>query len=144
MKPTREQILNEPAGRQMDEWVAEYVMGWELSPPLGHDPTTKITYMVGEPPDIAFVEIFMPSKKMESAWDVVEKLKELGFSIIRLSTGDMMGDLWQCHIADAYREIANPGDKDYYANAETPSLAICKAALLAVIDSISTDVEGAN
>ncbi len=31
MKPTREQVLSEPAGRQLDAWIAEYAMGWDLA-----------------------------------------------------------------------------------------------------------------
>jgi hypothetical protein len=28
MKPTREEALSEPAGRQLDAWIAEYALGW--------------------------------------------------------------------------------------------------------------------
>lgn len=31
MRPTQEEIENEPAGERMDRWVAEYVMGIDLS-----------------------------------------------------------------------------------------------------------------
>ena len=114
MKPTREQILNEPAGRAMDTWITRYV--FEETKSI-RDYSSNIYY----------------------AWWVVERLKDLGYKVMVLTTGDIIGDLWQFSVADFYRQITFYDDKGGYANAETPSLAICRAALLAVLKDIEND-----
>ena len=72
------------------------------------------------------------STDIAAAMLVVEKLREMGYTTLRLSTGGNLGDRWQCHCADKWRQISREGDKDYFANADTLPLAICLAALKAV------------
>jgi len=74
------------------------------------------------------------SSNIYYAWWVVERLKDLGYKVMVLTTGDIIGDLWQFSVADFYRQITFYDDKGGYANAETPSLAICRAALLARLE----------
>ena len=102
---TREEILSKPAGREMDDLVA-----------------TMVTRLDGK-----------FSTDIAAAWQVVEKLRE-SLPVIRLSSGDIMGVLWQFHVADRYRDRSFYGDRDYFANAETPALAICRTALLACVE----------
>ena len=134
-------VLEHPANRCLDSWVAEKVMRWERIKYFGCAPITDswVGFWDGEwfrwierpqSDDDEISKPWSPSTDIAAAWEVVEKLKALGFSILRLSTGDILGDWWQFHCADAYREITRKGDKDFFANAETPALAVCRTALL--------------
>jgi|SRR3990170_3002803 len=140
----REYITQLSAGRDMDELVAARVMGWSYDPasdlPGVLAGSGKATYLESglffwwttpdgrhryTPPEF--------SADIAAAWQVVEKLRE-SLPVIRLSSGDIMGKLWQFHVADRYRDRSFDGDRDYFANAETPALAICRTALLACVE----------
>jgi len=140
----REYITQLSAGRDMDELVAARVMGWSYDPasdlPGVLAGSGKATYLESglffwwttpdgrhryTPPEF--------SADIAAAWQVVEKLRE-SLPVIRLSSGDIMGKLWQFHVADRYRDRSFDGDRDYFANAETPALAICRTALLTCLE----------
>jgi len=127
---TRDEILNMEAGREMDALVVEKIMGEPYPDRFAHPKWWGLRYDMGH-------EVWEPmlfSTNIKMAWEVVETLKALGFSVLRLSTGDILGDWWQFHCADAYREIVFEDSRDYFANAETPALAVCRAALLATLE----------
>lgn len=130
-KPTREQILVEPAGRQMDAWVAEWVMEWKVTDDklFAFSHNTKKGYMLGQHADIAFVETFMPSSDIAAAWQVVEKLTANEWS----SQFEFNKFCWWIlffRIDPVLPEEISEG----VGEADTAPLAICRAALLAVLE----------
>jgi O-glycosyl hydrolase len=112
---TRDEILNMPAGREMDELVATRVMGWDVHPHATH-------YIRNDGKNVYFVICgeFEPSSDIAAAWQVVEKMTD----------GETPNDCeihttvrgWRC---DFYRGSAT---------AETAPLAICRAALIAALE----------
>lgn len=138
-KPTREMILNEPAGRQMDAWVLEYVMGYrkiecprtvwfsmdrwrELSDTVFFKNITGSMFIA----DKNGYGVFRTSQDIAAAWQVMEKLLSGDFGrhfYIELSNKTTTGTGWNCLIYDVG-----------YAEADTAPLAICRAGLLAVLE----------
>jgi hypothetical protein len=94
---TRDEILNMPAGREMNRLVAIKVMGY------GENPVIWARY----------------SENITAAWQVVENVLKNTDCDCTLKT-TMRG--WDCEL---YRD---------HANAETAPLAICRAALIAVME----------
>lgn len=107
MKPTREQILSEPAGPRLDAWVAEFVTKWE--------PTGLSRDMTGKP----FPEP-MPrySQDIAAAIAVAEHL-----------TGVVIEQWWEDGWA-VYFQLVEGGSTEQVVKATLPE-AISKAALLA-------------
>jgi hypothetical protein len=102
---TRDEILNMPAGREMDVTIGYHVMD------LGAPPGVYPEYST----DIA------------AAWEVVEKAN---VSCIQQAIGDTPDELlWFACCGDASTAC------DTEAFAETAPLAICRAALLAVMEA---------
>ena len=126
---TRDEILNMPAGREMDALVAEKVMGWtnpritpsgrfRITPPMGGK------YHGGQMPPKYSTDI-------AAAWQVVEWLME---------RGDVFVEYWsdgEWFVADkpvGVRQDATTAMCDGKATGEMSApLAICRAALLAVM-----------
>jgi hypothetical protein len=111
-------ILNMPAGREMDELVAERVMGWtleEVTDPIMHE--TFMNYVDTETGRGMYrPEEWLPSTDIAAAWEVVEKMQGgLRFELRRIPSG-----FW------AYF------GEEMSAEANTAPLAISRAALLAV------------
>jgi hypothetical protein len=133
MIPTREQILNEPAGRQMDAWVAEFVMGWpqwdfkndwEGSFPMWRDDEGVLLYTTYDDP-----HYWSPSKDIAAAWQVVEKLH--GPYTLNVFTSDFDRSVgFCCHI----RRVGTFPSSFAYEYGDTAPLAVCRAALLAVLE----------
>ncbi len=116
---TRDEILNMQAGHELNKLIAEFVFGMKLEKNHGF---AGGYYWVGN--GVLFGDVpahGMPdySTDIEAAWTVVEKMTD----------GETPNDFelrtsirgWRC---DFYKG---------YASAETAPLAICKAALLAVM-----------
>ena len=136
----RDNILKMEAGPEMDLLVAPLV-GWDHSHDYNECEDDWYTYCrnCGDEPRFSEREndCEVPprySTNIASAWEIVDKLKQSGFLVIRLSTGDILGNQWQFHCSDKWREVTHDGDKDYFANAATAPLAICRAALLILED----------
>lgn len=109
----REQIENMPAGRKMDNLIAEHVFRLE-KPAYPND--DKFIYMEGS---LGYYRFASPySTDISAAWQVVEKMREKSGVVL----SDFLNNDWSCHFVDAGKEIV----------AETLPLAICRAALLAV------------
>lgn len=107
-----------PAGPEMDALVAEKVMGWEVHPRntahwrrKGDDGCDyRVMGDVGD---------WRPSRDIAAAWEVVEKTKHL-VPVIRLCGNGLE---W----------MASYTMSGAYSVAETPMLAIVRAALKAVL-----------
>ena len=104
---TREEILNEPAGRKLDAWVAEKVMGLPVT---------------AKKKRFEYVHIAPFSTDISAAWEVVEKMQQTKFVRVQCDNGD-----YWCKIGGEILGVKAQGD--------TAPLAICRAALLAVIDT---------
>lgn len=117
----REEILNMPAGREMDALIGEYVFGWK-----------KGTFPVYEPMkskhgDYIVRPIAQYSTDIAVAWEVVEWIQKNGYSFELTEHADPQGD----YILQVWRRDMERDD--FIARAETVPLAICRAALLAVV-----------
>ena len=104
---TREEILNMPAGREMDALIAKFVM------------------KVDSPHDVCKF-----STDIADAWTVVEKMKSKHFRIYYKSVPFHKDDKepigWMCSVS---------GFEFMPEHADTAPLAICRAALLAVMEA---------
>jgi len=130
------------SGKELDGLIAENVFGWknlvwkEVSSKVDElGRWTSPTGWHGDGPNGATYLTKAYSTDMGDAWDVVSQLSQK----YRISVHDMSvdGKWWQCSLEardGKYRfpvELAHKGDE--FANAETPALAICRAALKAVM-----------
>jgi hypothetical protein len=111
MKPTREQIEAEPAGRRIEYWLADYVT------------------MVHQ----GLVPHY--SEDMTAAWQVVEHIAQTHNYLLSgpVRPRDMPHFSDQC-FCEFDRRPHNPEGKGIRAYAETIPLAISRAALLVVLD----------
>ena len=116
MKPTKEQVLAEPAGRQMDACVAEIIfsyedMGFEISPRY-QKPTDHGVEVLYDLPHY--------STEIAAAWEVVEKMREK-YGFLLTDETPWIAELIDCDFLRITGE------------AETAPLAICRASLLSVL-----------
>ena len=142
---TRDEILNMPAGRDMDALIAEKVMGVKVVPNIdtdflrgdyGKDGTawtrlvlTPTKFHPNEPgyreePITTYEPIDHYSTNLYDAWEVVDKIYIHSLRRIINEVSDKPA-LWQAFV---YADSALSGI------GETPELAICRAALLAVLE----------
>jgi hypothetical protein len=126
---TRDDILNMPAGRELNILIAENVMGWKHSRVIPNsDIITGGDLILWTKPDNVIITIYdLPdySNDIASAWLVLEHMGNTygwkphnGVMIMREN------DNW-------YVELPQPNWE--CAEAASPALAICRATLLAVI-----------
>ena len=116
---SRDEILTMEAGREMNELIAEKIMGW-----IKYNPNISTEYnfdgwFIKCPDGLGLCvesDDWSPSTDMTAAWQVVEKM-DMPFYLERK-------DDWFAMFGD---------ELDYSANADTAPLAICRAALLATI-----------
>jgi hypothetical protein len=114
MDLSKEQILGEPTGKQMDIWVAEYVMGYDLT---GKKPDLPIRF-VGTPPNY--------SEDISFAWEVVLALsKPIDGEYFQVTVCE------KPYIQGAFCARWSRGHLQQVAFADSAPLAICRAALLA-------------
>jgi hypothetical protein len=132
---TRDEILNMPAGREMDALVAEKVMGlYKYYPGIAMDlsgidgKVERVNYWWCKDlhnPHNTFVELKKYSVSISAAWEVVEKLKAGGWEFyLEWGTNPKPWVLF-CH---------NPIEDISDSEADNITLAICRAALLAVLE----------
>jgi hypothetical protein len=138
-------IYDMPAGKEMDEMVAEKVMGWHkgnfvffTGKTIGKDNKDWLDadghYMHGVGVDDGYEDEedfhllhWHPSESIMWAWEVVEKMQN-EFSFV-LSSNDPPTDdehKWYCE----FYPKDNPAFIDHEIYAPTAPLAICKVALL--------------
>jgi hypothetical protein len=139
-KMTRDEILNMPAGEEIDKLIAEKVMGWHIQEEKGGrnqwlDSDGHYQHMVSRYDGYEDAEDFEticwhPSESILWAWEVVEFLRRRFWST-NIVCWDF-SDKWV--ITCEHRTGHGEPKKTLYADAETAPLAICRAALLAVMD----------
>jgi hypothetical protein len=112
VKPTREQILTQPAGKGMDLWIVEHIFK-SSEPCTGEDPLTWPAF----------------SESMAAAWEVVEEMRRRGClpTLLERANGGWRAQLLFTD-GEGFRHW--PG-----AAADSPALAVCRAALLACVDA---------
>lgn len=116
---TRDEILKMGAGREMDALVAEKVMGWSVEEATG--------YWLDDEQYIAYSSPLDFSTSIDDAWKVVEKMQDIDLYILIADGYHHVG--WHIELCNKFGEtLANIRD------CETVSLAICRAALLVVMD----------
>ena len=120
---TREQIENEPAGRTMDAWIAEYVMEWRH---------TSIGWITKD--NIANIKTcyWKPSDDIAAFWMVIDKLDRKEWDIQIVSDTEEEGKEWGVsfyHYSEA--DALEHGS----ATADTVPLAGCRARLLAKLEA---------
>jgi hypothetical protein len=151
---THDEIMTMEAGSEMDALVAEKVMGWTVYAIEGTNGAAWLE------PREGFIEgqwtgylskhiqgftgnintrlddggtlsinvhgtVWAPSKKIADAWRVMERLNNTGYWI-KLNNSATQKAIWRC-------EIVPPGYDATHTWADTAPLAICRAALLAVM-----------
>jgi hypothetical protein len=131
----QEEILNMPAGQEMDALIAEKVFGnvyqfdqyddWYLKctggeTPLYKDRDNRVWLWNGDADESAV--IFDPSACITAAWEVVEKIASEDSELSIHITGEYPGGGWRCVLGNAF--------VDYDVTAKTAPLAICRVALL--------------
>lgn len=133
---TRDEILNMKAGREMDALIAIKVMGWEWKPVgdrfINHERLTHpdgkhyggMRYSDGEIEYTNRLEEY--STNMGAAWEVVEAMEGKWFWFSLSNVVPNSGD------AIVYEAKFN----QVYTCEETAPLAICRAALLAVVEGV--------
>lgn len=125
MSMTRDDVMR-LSGRELDAAVAEHVMGWKRGDPKYGD-------MPWYPPGIGRYlgggRLNLPkfSTDIAAAWEVVERLAEFEINDIEVTVEIRnVAEGWACWIHSGCEEIAE-------AREETAPLAICRAALLAMV-----------
>jgi hypothetical protein len=124
------------AGRELDALVAERVMGWVL---------TLSPRSIAEADDeewwsmpsglVRHVDYWRPSTDIAAAWEVVEKLRDLGFFLdISVAVDRFDVDMRADRMPSDWWLREGP-----LAEATTAPLAICRAALQAITLSTNSD-----
>jgi hypothetical protein len=138
---TRDEILAEPAGRELDNLVALRVMGYKF-PTFEEMKETAEEQWKDQPSCIHFFRGFDAwledgefkwkynsksySTDISAAWEVVEKFD---FPEIKVQLRNHEGpSLWKCILADGW------------ATGRTAPEAICKASLIAVMEGQAHDL----
>lgn len=123
---TREEILGMEAGPELDRLVAEQIMGWEEGRNFSMWPEQGVHISVGD--GIGF--FWRPSTDITAAWEVMTKLCELGM------VPEVYG-MWLTKKKNEWYIVLWYSVEDLTAaaraKASTLPLAICRAALLAMM-----------
>lgn len=131
---TREEIMNMPAGREIDDLMATKVLGFRKeisSTMIGYG--GKPVYQYCEGILVRYKGVFLPhySHDIEAAWEVVKNI--VGNKGFKLDQFDLS------YIHDGENTFAwvctfdnHGGSLEDMTDADTAPLAICRAALLAV------------
>lgn len=131
---TRDEILNMEAGEKMDVLVAERVMGWHIVSENGylhwndadnHFQCGVSIYDFEDAEDFHTLK-WHPSESILWAWDVVEKLCDIsGCDIVKICKRDpeLLRGNWSCNLGMGFEAFG-----------DTAPLAICRAALLSVLN----------
>jgi len=124
----REDILNMPAGREVDALIAVNVFGWKWTPKMLIPPDDDRRLNWAAEWDMEGRPNWLPdySTHIADAWVVVDKLNGNNFFYsfeFSKDDKDWMCEWWQ-------RDNLEP----IWATAETAPLAICRAALLTVME----------
>jgi hypothetical protein len=126
---TKDEIVNMPAGRELDRVIAGKVMGWEKEIAIQTGGARIIYFKDGD--KIRTIEptsygSFQPSTDIAASWDVVNKIIEDAGKDIEIKT---------VFCRDFNVKIFNDGECWADVTCNSVSQAICRAALLTVMDS---------
>ena len=132
-KMTRDEILNMPAGREMDALIAERVMGHEVNKNVTVWRTGGKTWI--EPYGEGFTTLAYYSTDIAAAWQIVELMTKNGYApnLVNDDNGnwylafDGTQDLGTVTFVTAFTDIPELW-------CESAPLAICRAALLATLE----------
>ena len=122
----KEDILNMEAGEELDELIAEKVMGFIKLPFPGLPKFQK-------PTDDGVIPLYYTPKystDISAAWEVVEKILKMPSSVNIQCDFHSDGNYFACYIHPYPRDET----KLIMEHAPTAPLAICRAALLAVME----------
>lgn len=131
----RDEILNMPAGRDLDALIAEKVMGWTretywvatLTIATGQREDEERSGLMG-PDGIRDVDNYpCYSDDIAAAWEVVEKLRYEYSITVETTRTRRQEILAGFFVPNSYKPTAR-------AVADTAPLAICRAALLAAME----------
>jgi hypothetical protein len=119
----KEDVLKMSAGRELDMLVAEKVMGWKLTERIGG------FYPPGLLEDTSSLANMLPaySTDIAAVWKVIEKTKMFDVKGLSLILNKSYDNKW-CVSENEY------GDLIEIAGGDTAPAAICKAALLVILD----------
>ena len=121
-----------PAGRRLDAWIAEQVMGWKQvvvrqeNPGVPDLPFQYGPHTQGQRPSEDHPYSVVPhySTDIAAAWEIVEKLRHDRFPFVSVGI-DWYGKTWEARFG-----VNQHGNSLGYAQGcETAPLAICRAAL---------------
>lgn len=125
---TRDEILNMPAGREMDYLIATCIMGWKLA--MVQNGTYPSQYLVHQTLGRILPDDFdRYSTDLSTAFEVIQKMHEMKYKYTL--HGHFMGSELQIATFD-HQDWADANPL-YKAVADSAPLAICRAALLAVM-----------
>lgn len=130
---TRDEILNMPAGREMDALIWLSLNDKPLDILTCRHIDGDVQPHAGYP--LGHISPPCYSTDISSAWEVVEKIVEnfkCDVSIANRSSGNDCPRIYVCRIQYGTLEYDNP-DLLLYVVADTAPLAICRAALLAKV-----------
>lgn len=121
---TREEIIAMEPGIELDRLVSVHVMGFEIRKEYLPDQSYhEYYYREGwKYENVNYPDEWQPSRLISAAWEVLEHLKDKGAEI---NIGYY--EQWDC-------SIDYPIGCNWRAAARTAPEAICKAALLAVLE----------
>ncbi len=126
---TRDEILNMKAGREMDVLVAKKVFGWKLVKNKGEAGGSFWTGHGGVFGDMHKSQTPEYSTDIFASWEVIQKMHEMKYRYAL--RGHFRGS--DLHIAEFDDQDWADSNPLYNAIADTTPLAICRAALLAVM-----------
>lgn len=144
-KPTRVEVLAEPAGHRLDAWVAEYACGWkwytrETLPSRG-----KAFWLRSEE-DVGWLKgpltLMNPPSVGESEGHVTNAATVPEYSTSWADAGPLLeklaGKLSLIRTDDGHWHLVSgeaTAERDIVGHGETPQLAIARAAVLNVLDA---------
>jgi hypothetical protein len=130
---TKEKILSF-SGEELDKLVSVHIMDYEIREifrPGSSEDYDEFYFKGGQKyENVNYPDEWQPSKYMEPAWLVVEKMKEKGKY---LSMHVLRDNHYLCCVTDTVECADESEFRDIEVEDKSMQLAICKAALLAVL-----------
>lgn len=140
MTYTREQILAMEPGKELSELVIREVFGYEVVPKgttywnkkeapfpfVMWDEQERWCLYENDEVDARAYRWFNPSEDIDAAWELIEKFPVVNISRVEIYEGNH-------HFEVEIYPVAN-GEEPVRVEAKTAQEAICKCALLAVLD----------
>lgn len=131
--PTREQVLQEPAGEQLQTWLAELVLGWELEGSRAGYWTLYKSYRWGRFNGVRFANEIPRCDEWRSILWVQEAMHARGYRMRLLSPWDMQDDQWRAGFTPHGTSGFN-NRPDHEVGDVNPATATVKAALWTILE----------